>query len=307
MKPEEIQNQRILFSALNWGMGHVSRSIPLIHQLNNQDNILFIACSPAQQKIFEAYFDNLNFIHHEDYPFQFNGRGNFSFDLLLSLPQLSKRLFQEKKEVENLIHKYKIDVCISDHRYGFYSNNITSIFITHQVQIALPKQLNWLNYPHHRLMKKFHFIWVLDDKKSKIAGKLSLNNDFKELHYIGIQSRFSLYPLLDKEDYTVVIVSGPSPCKEQFFKEELKKAKKRETKTHFISPNIKYYEKGIPNQVIINNNLNWRESDEIILKAKKVISRSGYSTIMDIHFLKCESVLSPTKGQYEQEYLAKIH
>ena len=80
MKPEEIQNQRILFSALNWGMGHVSRSIPLIHQLKNQDNILFIACSPAQQKIFEAYFDNLNFIHHEDYPFRFNGRGNFSFD-----------------------------------------------------------------------------------------------------------------------------------------------------------------------------------------------------------------------------------
>ena len=39
-------------------------------------------------------------------------------------------------------------------------------------------------------------------------------------------------------------------------------------------------------------------------KAEYVISRSGYSTIMDIIALGKKSILIPTPGQTEQEYLA---
>jgi len=40
------------------------------------------------------------------------------------------------------------------------------------------------------------------------------------------------------------------------------------------------------------------------MKAEFIISRSGYSTIMDIAALQKKSILVPTPGQTEQEYLA---
>jgi predicted glycosyltransferase len=40
-------------------------------------------------------------------------------------------------------------------------------------------------------------------------------------------------------------------------------------------------------------------------KADIVVARCGYSTIMDLAVLKKKSILIPTPGQTEQEYLAK--
>ena len=40
------------------------------------------------------------------------------------------------------------------------------------------------------------------------------------------------------------------------------------------------------------------------MKAEFILSRSGYSTIMDIAALQKKSILIPTPGQTEQEYLA---
>ena len=49
----------------------------------------------------------------------------------------------------------------------------------------------------------------------------------------------------------------------------------------------------------------WKERDVVIRKAKRLISRSGYSTLMDSQYLGIEGVFIPTKGQAEQVYLAK--
>ena len=40
------------------------------------------------------------------------------------------------------------------------------------------------------------------------------------------------------------------------------------------------------------------------MKAEFIIGRSGYSTVMDIAALQKKSILIPTPGQTEQEYLA---
>jgi UDP-N-acetylglucosamine:LPS N-acetylglucosamine transferase len=40
-------------------------------------------------------------------------------------------------------------------------------------------------------------------------------------------------------------------------------------------------------------------------EASLIISRCGYSTVMDLAVLKKKSILVPTPGQAEQEYLAK--
>ena len=51
------------------------------------------------------------------------------------------------------------------------------------------------------------------------------------------------------------------------------------------------------------------EMAAVLLGAKKIICRSGYSSIMDLSALKClhKAELVPTPGQTEQEYLYSIH
>jgi hypothetical protein len=66
-------------------------------------------------------------------------------------------------------------------------------------------------------MKKFSSIWILDTPESKYAGKLSVNKNLKNCEYIGIHSRFSLYPTIEKTFPNIVIISGPEPYAEQFF------------------------------------------------------------------------------------------
>jgi UDP-N-acetylglucosamine:LPS N-acetylglucosamine transferase len=43
---------------------------------------------------------------------------------------------------------------------------------------------------------------------------------------------------------------------------------------------------------------------ELLTSSETIISRSGYTTIMELISLGCNGILIPTPGQTEQEYLA---
>jgi len=47
------------------------------------------------------------------------------------------------------------------------------------------------------------------------------------------------------------------------------------------------------------------ELEQVISKSEVVLCRSGYSTIMDLSVMNKKVFFIPTKGQFEQEYLAK--
>jgi predicted glycosyltransferase len=47
--------------------------------------------------------------------------------------------------------------------------------------------------------------------------------------------------------------------------------------------------------------------EELLNKAKLVVSRSGYSTIMDVAVIGAKALFIPTPGQIEQEYLSEYH
>jgi UDP:flavonoid glycosyltransferase YjiC (YdhE family) len=292
----------VLISPLNWGMGHVARCIPLIHQLIQQENKVIIACNESQKQIFLSYFPHLLYENHEGYPFKFNGKGNFGKDLLLRFYKLNKRLKREKKEVEKLIEKHQVELVLSDHRYGFISKKCTSIFITHQLNLPVAWYTKLVDLIHKKRIKPFHFIWVLENPDSKFAGKLSENKTFKNTEYIGPYSRFTMYQQQEKTIPLVVIISGPEPYSKQFFKQQFEIATKKKDKTVFIVPSH-YPTKSQFEQIEIIPSSDWKLTDNIILKAKKIVSRSGYSTIMDLNILKTNSELFATKGQAEQEYL----
>ena len=58
-------------------------------------------------------------------------------------------------------------------------------------------------------------------------------------------------------------------------------------------------------RIVIYNHLVSDSLNELINRSAMVISRSGYSTIMDLARLGKKAVLVPTPGQPEQEYLAR--
>jgi len=299
MRPEEVVNNRILFSPLNWGMGHVSRSISLIHQLINQQNEIIIACDEAQKRVYLEYFPNLTYVFHEGYPFTFNGKGNFISDMLSKSLALNRRQKVEESSMQLMIDKYNIDIVLSDHRYGFRSDIIHSIFITHQLNLPVKWYQKPIQLKHSQLLKKFNDIWVLDYQDSSLAGMLSKNNNFDNVTYIGPYSRLSLYERSLTKNNVVLIASGPDVYAQQFVDESLK----REIDSDFY---IVASEKISLPENINKSSSSWREQDQLIINAKKIISRSGYSTIMDLDYLQIESELIPTKGQYEQEYLKTL-
>lgn len=294
IRPNDLRNKRVLISPLNWGMGHVSRCIGLIHQLRNQENQVVVACDLQQRKVFEEYFDGIEFVHHEGYPFRFGGKGHFGWDLFIRSNALRKRLKQEEKEVVEMVRTHQIDVLIADHRYGFRSDDIPSVFLTHQVNLPVKWYEKGVNALHQKLMKRFTYVWVLDDEASSLAGKLSENCPSNGC-YIGHYSRFSLYPRLEEKSVEKVLVaSGPEPYALQLIRNRLNDVNQTELFIiHATAQDFPHQCKG-----------SWREKDEWIRSARTIISYSGYSTLMDCLELGVQAELTPTKGQAEQIYLA---
>ncbi|GAB5416237.1 MAG: glycosyltransferase [Crocinitomicaceae bacterium] len=294
MRPDEIRNKKVLLSPLNWGMGHVSRTIGLIHQFISQGNTLVLACDDFQSEVYRSYFPEIIIVEHKGYPFDFGGKGNFAWDLGKNLSALKVRMKQEQLEVEAFVKEYDIEVVLSDHRYGFFSKQVTSVFLTHQYHLPVSGLLSISDNWHKKRMRPFDHIWILDAANSRLSGKLTENIKDDRVLYIGAYSRFSIYEEQQKLRDVVVVVSGPQVYAQQFADEMSRKY----PKAMFICPNEIHLDDSIER---ISGT--WLEQDAVILQAKRLISRSGYSTIMDLEILKISAELHPTPGQAEQIYL----
>jgi UDP-N-acetylglucosamine transferase subunit ALG13 len=143
-----------------------------------------------------------------------------------------------------------------------------------------------------------------------LAGELSHPKQLPpNVIYIGPLSRFEPLPM-EQEIYDLLItLSGPEPQRTLFENEILKQLKNFEGKVFFL--------RGLPSEtaipmtsigsVKIENHLPAVELNRILEQSKMIISRSGYTSVMDLALLKKKAVLIPTPGQNEQEYLAKYH
>ena len=305
MNFSEVRNQTILYACNDWGMGHLTRSIPIIQQLLQQDNTLIFAGTEQQQTILKQYCNPIQCVFLKGYALQFTGKGNWTFEMLKNTYRIQKTIQQEHTAVKQLCQQWKISLVISDHRYGFRHQTIPSIFITHQVTLPLKGIQQFANQWHTNQLKKFNSIWVLDTDKHQFAGKLSTPKTSLPIDYIGIQSRFDKRNT-QTEDYILAVISGPEPYAEQLFNEIKQLAFQVEEKIKCICPN-KYAYTQLPQNLEIVQNTSWSAMDELFYNCKAIISRSGYTTIMDNVILQKPIRYIPTPGQLEQEYLFQLH
>lgn len=302
MRPEDIHNKRILFSALNWGLGHVMRSIPLIKRLQSANNEIHILCDDTQQLFFERELKNMNYISHKNYPFNFRGKGHFTRDIIRTLPTLIKRVKSEHLEVEKLVSSLQIDLVLSDQRMGFWSKLVPSILISHQLNLPLKGIEKVAQIYYNKLLKNFTFIWIPDlPAPNSLAGKLSQTNKPNAI-YIGWLSRFEKIPNQEKIYDFGAIISGPAPYNQQLFEKLRDEWQNLPSKNYIVFNEAK--EEQIGNLEIIKD-MTSHEMAKKMLQTKTIVSRAGYTTMMDLKQLNLNAVLIPTPGQNEQQYLVE--
>lgn len=312
IRQKGIENRSILFCILDWGLGHATRSIPLIEALLNSGNSVIIASNGKSAILLKARFPNL--VHEALDPFEIKyseSKYLFSAYMALQIPSFLKQIKKDKALTKSLIEKHQIDTVISDHRYGCYAENTVSYIICHQLQLPLKSSKLIAQNLHERELKAFDEIIVPDffDERS-LAGNLSKNDTLDMVkNYIGPLSRFEMVSSSEgvKSLEAVAIISGPEPLRSRFEKETIEKFKSNPENKFVLVRGLpsEKAESFVDGNVQIFSHLDDKSLIDIIKKSNTVISRSGYSSIMDYYFLKCKAIILPTPGQNEQEYLSE--
>jgi uncharacterized protein (TIGR00661 family) len=300
--------KHILVAVLDWGLGHATRSILVINALLEKGCTVSIAGNGQSLELLKQEYPLLNFYELSSYNVMYSSKRPFMFNIFLQLPKFLNAIKSEHKQIEQLISKNKFDAVISDNRYGCWSNGLPSALITHQLNLQMPRSLIWLsgfiNYFNHHQIKKFTTCWVPDFNINTTTGKLSEPRNLK-VQFIGMLSRFKPNHIKVDDNLTLAIVSGPEPQRTNF-EEILTKEMEKQTRECIIVRGMPGgVEKKHPRIKFINH-LKSNELSELIQQAGIIVSRSGYSTIMDLASLsKKQIVFVPTPGQTEQEYLAE--
>ena len=307
------EGKRILFGVLDWGLGHATRSVPLIKKLAEKNDVILASTGRAMDFLI-GYFPTLPHTEKPGYNIAYSSNRSAFLAIVLQSLKITKAILAEHRWLEGFIKKEKIDVVYSDNCYGLYNHNIPSIIITHQLMLKMPIGLKWMEpFAHQWVLKKidcFDQCLIPDfEGTDNLSGDLSHLYPLPEhIEFIGPQSRFEYppsIPMTEKQYDVVVLVSGPEPARSSF---------EAELKNQLIGTNQKVaLVRGIPgntkiikeNNLDIYDHLNDAELIPILLNSKKIICRSGYSTIMDLNALKRTAEFIPTSGQTEQEYLAE--
>lgn len=297
--------KRILIAPLDWGLGHASRCVPIAKTLEKEGyEVVFAACGRPLELLIQEFPKN-DFIKLKGYNISYPKNGQMALSMLSQLFKIWKGIRLEHKQLQQIIDDYNIDGVISDNRYGLYSKKVPCVFVTHQLQIQSPILSESLQKINFKYIQKFDECWVPDSNTHSLSGQLSnTNNTPFKCRYIGALSRFKKLRKIEDLDI-LAIVSGPEPQRSIF--EELLKKQLIDSKLKAVlvlGKTEENKEEEIGNLKVVSH-LNAKSLNQQMVNANVVISRSGYSTVMDIAKLNKKAIFVPTPGQTEQLYLAK--
>jgi uncharacterized protein (TIGR00661 family) len=306
-------NKRILIAPLDWGLGHATRCIPVIKQLVDSGCDVWVATSGAQETVLKEAFPALPFLHLPGYKVHY-GKYGVMLQLLRQIPVIRRHIFTENAWLQQAIVRYGFDGIISDNRYGLYSAKVPSVIITHQLALQLPPWASWFRQGItnilYRHIAPFGACWIPDvpDASQSLAGDMSHPISLPELpiSYIGWLSRFQTPDInIIRENAILISLSGPEPQRSLLEEKILAQIGDIEQPVWLLRGLPGQTEKPIvPAHVTVFNHLPAQPMQELMARCQLLISRSGYSTLMDAMVMGTPIACIPTPGQTEQEYLA---
>uniref|UniRef100_UPI004049FC40 glycosyltransferase n=1 Tax=Flavobacterium sp. TaxID=239 RepID=UPI004049FC40 len=299
---------KILVAPLNWGLGHATRCIPIIKSLIENNFEPIIASDGVALQILKKEFPDLTAVELPSYAIEYAKKEQFfKWKIIKNSPRMLSAIFNEKKQVKKLIKEFDLKGIISDNRLGVYSKKIPSVFMTHQLNV-LSGKTSWITSKmHQRIIKKFDECWVPDVEGSpNLTGKLGHldNPDFK-IKYIGPISRINKLNIPIAYEL-MVLLSGPEPQRTMLEEKLIPDMEKCYGKVLFVKGVVEDEQKTwTDGKVTFYNFMKGSEVEKALNESRYVLSRSGYTTVMDLAKLNKKAFFVPTPGQFEQEYLAK--
>ncbi len=308
------RKKTVFVSPLDWGLGHATRCVPIIQELINQKVEVILGTSGLSGQWLKQTFPSLESVQVPYREITYHPWLPMGITAILKYPSFRKMIADEHQWLKKFCTQKKVDGIISDNRYGIYHPDIPSVCITHQLYINagsfsfLQPFLNKLTYKY---LKPFDEIWVPDFfGPFTLSGKLSHPPISTYLiKYIGPLSRFDgMHQIYDETNikYAVVfVISGPEPHRTTFEKRCIEIVKKYKKPTIIIRGTKNPMKFEVPESCTVINLADTQQLFQTLQQSALIVSRSGYSSIMDWYILKKQAILVPTPGQTEQEYLAK--
>jgi len=316
-----MRGKKILVCPLDWGIGHATRCIPVIHALKEAGAEVIVAADRRPFALLQQEFPDLQLIRLPGYEVSYpTETARMALEIVMQSPRLMWSIYREHRDLERLIERYHIDLVISDSRFGLWTKRIPCIYLIHQVMVKFPPWLGYLEplfyRLHRRWILRYNECWIPD-----FAGEPNLSGDLSHQYpppsnavYIEPLSRFADYhptETVSENDAELncdilMLLSGPEPQRsllEEILIEQTKSIYDRKVL-------ILQGKSDDTTDLRLNDNVrivSHLPSDKLyraIKGAEMIISRPGYSTIMDLAVLGRKAIFVPTPGQTEQEYLA---
>lgn len=315
---------RILVAPLNWGLGHASRCVPLIERLLSEGHEVLLGGDGESLTLLRKHFPTLRVLPLAPLNLCYGTGGRQVWAMLRALPRIIRSAITDHKMLANYLLYEQIDEVISDNRFGLYvqqpavssqQSAIRTIYITHQLTIALPRPWQWLEPLvarwHRRIINRYDECWIPDEQQPGLAGRLSHPAVLPaNARYIGVLSRFSGKTFASDTTYQVVaVLSGLEPQRTLFEQAIIRRYENADESVLIVRGKMQ-----APPTVVKHGHITlapWLDDNHLaayMLGAERVICRSGYSSVMDMYALGVMQKVEwhPTPGQPEQEYLAAI-
>jgi uncharacterized protein (TIGR00661 family) len=326
-----LKRTAILVAALNWGLGHATRVMPIINYLRQKGFQVIIASDGRALQLLQKEYPQLITVELPAYDISYNGiNGSFVRTMAKQIPKILHGIYTEHQVLKTIVKKYAIKAIISDNRYGCFHATVPSAFISHQLFMQLPPSIKYLENILWRMNRYFisHFnhCWVPDyaHATNNLSGILAHKKTFTAIpvQFLGPLSRFQKIAISKQniqintdeqtsitltQSYTILaVISGPEPQRSIFEQLVLKQVLNTQKSTLIV--------RGITEkQAYVQHNahvasINYLTSKHLAILLKNsqhIISRAGYSTVMDLVALGKTAILVPTPQQTEQEYLGQ--
>ncbi len=313
------KSPNILVCPLEWGIGHATRCVPIIRELLRQEANVIIAADGRPLAFLRLEFPQLEFVKFPGYRFSYPSNGSMALKMALQVPAILKGIRQERQILNRIISEHQIDAVISDNRFGVSSERVPCVFITHQLKIKVPAYLSFLQPVLSKLnnhyISRFDECWIPDfADEPNLSGELShIHHQVPNTWFIGALSRFAagfsdskaISKSRIKYDF-LVLLSGPEPQRTILEEKLLNQLKTHNYSALLLSgkPESKE-ERSFGENIKMLPHLDTRHLREAMDESGIILSRPGYSTIMDLAVTGKKAIFVPTPGQTEQEYLAR--
>lgn len=320
--PLERVPEHALVCALDWGLGHVARTSVVVRRLLDAGSRVTLASNGRSADWWRAEFPELPLRELPDYAVSYANGVWLVPGLLASLPRLRRAIRQENRLLESWQGE-GFDLVLSDNRYGCRIGGVKSVLLTHQLRLAAPRRLRAFEGIGERLMARmvrgFDEVWIPDHAENGgLSGRLGhpvSPASFPPLRYVGPLSRMAGVGSDARWNGPwglVVLVSGPEPGRTR-----LETAAR---KAFGARPGRSLLVRGRPDLPSVRLDDppggGWMEIPHlatpalaaVLSRARFILSRGGYSTVMDLDALgvldnRC--LWCPTPGQTEQEALVE--